>query len=69
MKITITLTKAEEMGIRAYLAQFMDSIEPGVKGIENEIKERLYAALRDPRESISDYIKEAEEQRLKDYYK
>jgi hypothetical protein len=64
MKITITLTAAELQGIRAYMNEV--DLPTNEASIESEIRMRLYSALRDPREAISDHILKAESDFEKD---
>ncbi|NCX55572.1 MAG: hypothetical protein EBW87_00015 [Burkholderiaceae bacterium] len=66
MKITITLTEAEKEGIVNYLKEVDEitdkSSQSGIAlAIEMEIRTRIYNALRDPREAITDHIAKAEE--------
>jgi len=65
MKITITLTEAEKAGIISYLKEVDEitdkSTQAGIDfAIEMEIRTRVYNALRDPREAITDHITDAE---------
>lgn len=61
MKITITLNEAELKGIKKYLVDIDEinkmSTQKAINyAVEHEVKMRLHDALRDPRESISDYM-------------
>jgi len=61
MKITITLTEAEKAGIINYLKEVDEitnqSTQKGIDfAVELECKNRLYHALRDRREAISDHV-------------
>lgn len=67
MNITITLTEAEKQGIIKYLTEVDEPTTD--EAIENEIKTRVYHALRDPREAISDHILNEEKQALAAYDK
>lgn len=67
MHITITLTEAEKQGIKKYLEEVDEPTTD--ESIENEVRTRLYHALRDPREAISDHILSEEKQVLAAYDK
>lgn len=61
MKVTITLSEAEVMGIKAYLRE--------VDGIENPNREDVSVfmcsyvdIINAPQEAVSDYIRQAREQ-------
>jgi hypothetical protein len=69
MKITITLTESEKAGIISYLKEVDEitdqSTPAGIDfAIEMEVRTRLYHALRDPKEAISDYVADAERKQL-----
>lgn len=67
MHITITLTEAEKQGIKKYLTEVDEPTTD--EAIENEVRTRLYHALRDPREAISDHILSEEKQVIAAYDK
>ena len=61
MKFSIELTKQEIEGIKAYISDldpdtFPHPFDVTIEAVRAEVKERMYNALRDPREAISTYI-------------
>lgn len=70
MKIIITLTKAEKAGIISYLKEIDEITDQSTREdinllLQTEVRQRLYHALRDPREAIADHVTDAES-RFKD---
>ena len=60
MKITITLSDAEVLGIKNYLEQVSDIMYPSNQDVKTEIVNIVSGVLHCPKEAVSSYINLAE---------